>query len=707
MRSKLSILLVPMLALSACAPGGSDSSNEGRPAVSEPTTQQEDEVPVLRNSTGAPYTPAADPRVTETVREQAPKPNVPWTPKQKQELLFSESLQDYQFFRYDDYKSKQIKRFGKQSFDFWVLIKASDGHDFKVHFNGNLAVDGNGLKLTNVQTDDHEYSLEGRVTDGKESSIGQFTLRNQGRQVTIFLRSYKAKLSVHTQLSKEGRYSKELKTLIDQLKATGDKANTWWVTNMISAGVTVGVSRFQYELLQFVTPGSKVPPMPVPLTSFSGDSVKTSNIDGEAVVVQNGKGDVQELQLRGDAATDDSRMFSLKLKDSKNETAEVMLEFERDSDAPELLLQPGGQAPVQKPVAPPTPPPALLPDPPASLDEDWVLPDSFVIGAPDSSTQPPAPLRPAPANPPAAPKPSTPPARPTAPTPPAQPAAPVRPTPPAPEARPNVNSPSGYRGIGKNAFFFTDYGNPSLPRTKKAIDDFEKNFDVPQVQKQFALYKRTSGKMNRWFEYAAPFAPMIEAVAKAYDMPPAFVFLIVRESSLYFAGKIKSRGRSLGPYFWDNPTSTSARGPFQIEVAASKDCNLGLDERNYFAPSACGAACYLGNQMKLFPNDYALGILAYYQGPGVKSKILANARYYNDFSLGFAKIARNNMSGIGDDPIQYVAEVLAAYFVAGDFRSYGFVTGTVSTPLSQIPSAFSSGPIRSSKCEAVISRIRN
>lgn len=700
MRAKLSILLVPLMALSACAPGGSDSSNDGR-SVSEPTVQ-EDDVPVLRNSTGAEYTVGADPRVKEAVREQAPKPNVPMTPKQKQELLFSESLQDYQFFRYDDYKSKQIKRFGKQSFDFWVLIKASDGHNFKVHFNGNLAPDGNSLKLNNVQTDYHEYSLEGRVTDGKDSSIGQFTLRNQGRQVTIFLRSYKAKMSVHTQLSKEGTYSKELRDIIGQLKATGEQktTNTWWVTNMVSAGVTIGVSRFQYELLQIIAPGAKQPPPPPPLTSFAGDSVNTSNIDGAPVSVQNAKGDIQEIQLRGDAATDDSRMFSVKIKDSKGETADVMLEFERDSDAPELLLQPSGgaQTPV-KPVAPPTPPPALLPDPPASLDEDWVLPDSFVIGAPDSST-PPAPLQPAPAKPPVTPKP---PAVPTRPAPPNQPVQPApKPTQPAP--RPNVTSPSGYRGIGKNAFFFTDYGNPALPRTKKAIDDFERNFDVPQVQEQFALYKRTSGKMNRWFEYAAPFAPMVEAIAKAYDMPPAYVFLIVRESSLYFAGKIKSRGRSLGPYYWDNPTSTSARGPFQIEVAAATECRLGLDERNYFAPSACGAACYLGNQMKYFPSDYTLGILAYYQGAGVKAKILAKARYYSDFSLGYAKIARNNM--LDKDPLQYVAEVLAAYFVAGDFRSYGFVTGTVSTPLSQIPSAFSSGAIRSSKCEAVISQIR-
>lgn len=697
MRSKLPILLIPLLILSACAPGGSDSSGDGR-SVSEPAAQ-EDDVPVLRNSTGAEYTVGADPRVRETVRAQAPQSNVPWTPTQKQDLLFSESLQDYQFFRYDDYKSKKITRFGKQSFDFFVLIKANDGHNFKVQFNGNLVAEGNSLKLTNVQTDYKEYSLEGRVTDGKEASIGQFTLRNQGRQVVIFLRSYKAKMSVHTQLSKEGTYSKEIKKIIRQLKATGTEktANTWWVTNMISAGVTVGVSRFQYEYLQFVTPGSKKPPMPAPLTSFAGDSVNTSDIDGAPVSVQNAKGDIQEVQLRGDAATDDSRMFSVKIKDSKGHTADVMLEFERDSDAPELLLQPSGSSPTpSKPVAPPTPPPSLLPDPPASLDEDWVLPDSFL---PDAPAVPNAPAVTQPAPQPKTQVKPTQPARPAAP---AQPA--VQPKPVPQPARPAVNSPAGYRGIGKNAFFFTDYGNPSLPRTKKAIDDFEKNFDVPQVQEQFALYKRTSGKMNRWFEYAEPFVPMVESIAKAYDMPPAFVFLIVRESSMYFAGKIRSRGRSLGPYYWDNPTSTSARGPFQMENGAAKDCNVAPDERNYFASSACGAACYLGNQMKIFPSDYSLGILAYYQGAGVKAKILAKASYYSDFSLGFAKIARNNM--LGKDPIQYVAEVLAAYFVAGDFRSYGFKTGTQSLSLSQISSALPSGAIRSSKCEAVISRFR-
>lgn len=642
---------------------------------------QEDDVPVLRSSkTAAPYTTAADARVTETVRQQAPKPNAAWTPEQKQELLFSESLQDYQFFRYDDYKSKQVKRFGKQSFDFNVLVKDTDGHTFAVHFNGNLKQNGNSFELIDVQTDHPEYSLEGRLTDGKDTSIGNFKLKNQGRQVMIFLRSYKTKMEVHTRSSVDLSASPELKAKIERFKQETEKKNVYaWATNMVSAGVTVGVSRFHYDILKIVDPGKKDDINHAPLFSFDGESVQTQDIDGAPATVQSTKGDISDVKLRGDAQDDDSRVFSMKVKDSKGQTADVMIEFDRDSDAPEMAL---GQP--AKPVTP-TPPPALTPDesdPPASMDDDWVLPDSF--GTPVNS-EPAVPLRPSQPKP-SAPSRSTPPPK-------------TKPVAPAP--RPTVNTPAHYRGIGQNAYFFTDYGNSSLPRTKHAIDDFEKNFDVPQVQQQFAIYKRSRGRMSRWFDYATPFIPLIESIAKTYDVPPAFVFLTVRESS-YFSGPIRIHGKSYPAYSWANPSTTSAVGPFQIEVAASHDCNLGLGERNYFAPSACGAACYLGNQMRLFPSDYALGILAYYQGAGVKNKILAKARYYNDFSFGYASIARHHM--LGADPIQYVAEVLAAYFVSGDYRAYGFSREANPQSLAEIPSALPKGSIRSQKCESAINR---
>jgi hypothetical protein len=210
-------------------------------------------------------------------------------------------------------------------------------------------------------------------------------------------------------------------------------------------------------------------------------------------------------------------------------------------------------------------------------------------------------------------------------------------------------------------------------------------------------------------------------------MPPAFVFLIVNES-VYFSGRVKMQGTQYSEYSWDNPPSPNSKGkivttagPFQIirrtaydnGISTQADRNSPSDERNYFTSAACGAANYLASTMDKF-RDPTLGIMGYFQGPyAVLPVVRAAVKRYADFSLTYADIARNHMV---DPPwITYVAKVVAAYFIAGDYPHYQYFEGrnvkTNSKKFTEVPSAYPGlsrgAPTRlsSPKCQQAFSKV--
>lgn len=681
MRLTVSIFLAFFLVLSACAPGGRNApiATGLGPKITSGQDLSEDSLtpapPALISNNGAPYTVGGDARVTKEIQTERPDPQAPLTPVQEKELVFADSLDDFRLFRHDNDPKKPVQ-FGKKTFDFWLQIKTEGDRHIAVHFSGNLRASGNSLEFADVKSNKIDYSLEGRITDGKDSSIGLFEVRFQDHRAKIFYRAYRAKLTVSTRQSQDWSQVQDLKQKVDRLKKDADdKVIYAWGQNMVVAGLTVGASRFHYDIL----PSQKTAGDDWAFFSFEGVSVRQGVVPSEpATVTKNKKGDIEKVQLQGDAEDEDSRIFSMTLRNKKTDkSVEVMVQIEREGEVSEMTLPPSGQQPA------PTSPPAANrdDDAPASMDDDWQLPDS--PGPVISNTPPPSTTTPKPSTTKSAPR---------------------------PVPRPQVSTPASYLGIGSKAYFFTNYGNANLPLTKRAIDQFEKNYNVRQVQNAIAILERRNSKLNRWFYYASPFVDMIQSIAEAYDVPPAFAFLIVNESE-YFSGPFSRNGRHYPAYSFLNPSGSSAIGPFQIVTGTATSNGIAAeknrpgqavshrDERNYFAPSACGAALYIGKNMRMFPNDAALGVMAYFQGEGTVKGLVTKIRNYEDYSMGYAIIARHHM--IKNEAIDYVARFLASYFVGGDYKKYGFSTSNMSLPSNAVPAS-----IRSPRCRAAVAKIQ-
>ncbi len=414
----------------------------------------------------------------------------------------------------------------------------------------------------------------------------------------------------------------------------------------------------------------------------------------------------------------------MQLKEPQGEAStELMMEVERDVAAPEKLLPMEPEKPSTTPSGEEPPPVMEEPASPnmPSVPNEPIAPEQPETPAPPAQNEEPItplPDEPSVAQPPQAhlpPPPAVPPAQPHQPP---SHEAPKRPSKPAPRPAPtrppgdNLNIPRGLIGVTANAFFNTRYGDPRLPLTKLTIDHMEKNFQVRQVQDAIKEYKKGGkrrAKMANYYIYGNPFVELIDAVAETYDVPPAFAFLLMVESE-YF-----NVGRETPPYSFTTPSTTTAGGPFQLIYGTARTNGMavlqnaigqrprGNDERNFFFSSACGAANYLSKNINLFKaGDATLGFMAYFQGEGNIENVVARVkRLGHDFSFSFEKIARNHM--VRAHVITYVARILAAYFVSGDYRSYGFsLQGARTTlPANAVPSF----TIRSDKCRMALGKL--
>lgn len=715
MKKMVSKLMAALLLLSACAPGGNGPSTPITPKASNSSDIYSHNVsddntfangkpspPAKISNSGSPYTIGGDERVVKEVETQRPDPQAPLTPAQEQELLFSDSLDDFKLFRYDDAARKDLKRFGKTTFEFHLRIKTTNGNHSVVIFKGNLQGSGNNFEFTNVTADKRGFKLTGQITDDTDSSTGKFEVENEGRRAKIFYRAFKAYINVFTKTKQDWSKIQNLKKKIDRFKAAADDKSLYaWGQNMVVAGITVGVSRFHYDILRFVDP-KKPFNKSEELADFSldGSSIKTGRVTAPPVTVETNKdSNIEKVEMEGDGDDEDSRIFSATVKD-KNEKAEIMFDIQRASSSTPA----GGAAASSRPPVIIAPKPEL--EAPDAIDDEWTLPDidESKVAPMTPVTQPTTPAKPKPNMS----KPSKPGVQPTPPV-----STPSRP--PVEKPRPAVASPENYVGIGQNAFFYTNYNNPSLPRTKKVIDAFERNRDVRQV---IAAMSEVSGKMRRFFYYAKPFVPVIESIAEAYDMPPAFSLMIVSESE-YFSGPFKTKSRSYPAYSFLNPKSTSAIGPFQFIAETARRNQMdnemngkgqpvsSADERNYFAPSACAAALFLSKISDMF-QDPTLGIMAYFRGEGaILGVVRAKMKRYSEFPINYATIARNHM--VPNEWINYVARILAGYFISGEpakYPSYDKQKQIITNPLTidQIKNATKKPTVRSQKCQGAISK---
>lgn len=244
-----------------------------------------------------------------------------------------------------------------------------------------------------------------------------------------------------------------------------------------------------------------------------------------------------------------------------------------------------------------------------------------------------------------------------------------------------------------------------MARTARMTADFGRpeNRALKSVQNRINAW-RTSGRsgqneLSNFFHYANPFRPMIEAIARAVDVSAAFSYLTVQESEYFTSGK----------YYAKIGDGGQAVGPFQMHPAAAAESGLTLAERQYFAPSACGAAKYLAKQVDEFKgSDVTFGILGYNQGAGGARAIIANkvaGNRYRDlpsrFGVMFSDIAEVN--GIPASQLEYVTKFLAVYFIASDMRTYGFsLSPQAPSEKPKNGSVFPPAPIRDPLCRSTV-----
>jgi hypothetical protein len=224
----------------------------------------------------------------------------------------------------------------------------------------------------------------------------------------------------------------------------------------------------------------------------------------------------------------------------------------------------------------------------------------------------------------------------------------------------------------------------SRPRTARMTRDFNRNLNLPGVQKWIKRYSSKSDDhyvdLTSFYYYGNPFRPILEAAARAFDVSASYAYLTV----------IESRYLKSGNYRLEPINSAGAYGAFQFKPEAAREQGMridgGVDERAYFAPSACGAASYIGKLVNTFQDsDTTVAILGYYQGNGGAARAIyctyqdrgeCHGRNWSkylklskNYSFKFADIER--VAAIPNDQIDYVDQKLAMYFVSSNMEKYG------------------------------------
>lgn len=751
------------------------------------------------NSKGIPYI-STDPRVqkaaqqdppdpTETAEEKKPEPVVPGQPKLEPPKPLRLRFKEFEINRYKT-GQKTATRFGSDQIVIVLFFHEQPALTF------NFRPTGKDGHYTFTQTSG-QYTLTGKIDDNiPVRTLGDFTLTDTKslESAHIFYNAYKAKMSVHEDTTETRVAGSILEQRINALKKdTFGWVNDWAVVKGMSFYL-IDIVTVQEVNKGASTPALPLPPPPLPILAFKGESLRTGEKDyaAKSLVPTFAK----DVSLVGNGENAQRRWFQTKLEGG-NETTEVILDFTpevplltppplnitEDAQGPQPLdastpssaqeqeqipgpaaLPSAPSAPESTPTASPetqtpetqtaeatpsstqpaetvAPPPEIQPEsaqppqqqqqpeppePPIvqapfqpSTSTASVPPQKPVTQAPSTTeVKPPAPISttPPPPKPPAPPppqpaKPTTPPqpAKPTTPPQPAKPATPPQPAKPAtppqpakPAAPPQpakpATTPKPPVPLRPQEYATYDDAYLRIDKTSaRAIQmdrDFAQNINNPGVQRWIGIY--TSQKredLRRFYKFANPFRTMMEAIAKAFQVATSYAYLTVSESA-YFKG-----GYPI------NTSEVGAHGPFQFMYGTAPTIGVsvtGVDERAFFAPSACGGAKYIVQLVDAFANrDMTFGIMGYFAGQGGAEGAYQRAKnLVRRYDFKFSDVESANY--ISQPLIDYVDDKLAIYFISNNMSKYHFTIESGAPDLSQIKSVYPPRGISNRECSQVI-----
>jgi hypothetical protein len=657
---RLGILVGSFLMLTACAP-----------AAESPHSVSASGQTSFHNSAGAAYT-TTDARLGKELAKLPDPINA--TKEQKKLLALRASFETFKLLRFNKATGKDPQRLGRDSFSFDIQRKDGIGNRFAIHFEGVLNSAGNNFSFSSVSDKNRpEYVLDGKFTDADDgaSSAGTFTLHYKKEMVDIQYSAYQAQMEeLHVDSAAYAGLAPDLKAAIDEFKKT---SNYWWVSKMFVAG---GVSITRNDILQLIDLG-KTDDIKATGFSFTTQSVETGEADVPPAEIENKSAlKIKSAVLEGNAK-DDSQVYTLTFENAEGKSADVMVDIDRKASSPNDLIPPNeksdswSKVPVPNKSTPPPRPRAQVPpvteqgatrspwpaDPAQPVEQ--AQPQHQAPSAPETQT----PNSPWPTDPneKVAPQKQGAPQQQTAPQ---QHTAPQR-----QESAPAIAQPeavAGYRGVKSGGFIVP---NMSLPRTKRMIEAYEKNWNVDVVQEAYDLWKNPNSRvydgrhLAGFFKHGQAYRDVCQMTAQAYDAAPIQCYLLAVESNAYFSpthsAPAGDRSKKTGEML--------AIGPFQIHPDTASDLGMSPSERPYFVSSSCAAAKYLEEITdKLQNGDVTLAILGYNQGPTVADRVSRLGR----FSYTYAKIAHTNL--VIHAAIIYTAKVLATYFIAAEYRSLGF-----------------------------------
>ncbi|NCN95277.1 MAG: lytic transglycosylase domain-containing protein [Bdellovibrionales bacterium] len=628
--------------------------------------------PQKKNSNPSPPSQSED---TEEGSDEDQKQKVT-----SEEFPFRRSLKEFRFLRYEN-DPKTPAKLGTKSYSLQVYIQPDGSAGAWVGFAGALKTDGAQLLFEDSSQTNEDYRVKGSLESVEQVVVGRFEISRKGalkgsllETATVLYKAYEADLNVRTPLDKNLEEYVNLNKKVQNLKAD-TKA---WVNDFV---VPFGVSTFDVAIIRKPkTPGAEKPKADSweDLLEFKGRSVETDSPQTEDLKIQALLSDIEykSMQLIGNAEGEDSKIFSMTVKDDKGNDTELLLDVERPKSAAEIEEEnkkklesgvdsdtnseetDGGQLPPQEDEVivdgTKSETQTILPPPqePAYEKEEETTP--FPIDIEDV----PIPVK--------------------------------RPTPPKSPSAPkgSQDSPSTSRGNNSKSYMSTSQSGMAA----KIVRAFDATFNLKGVQDAIRNINGNKGERNRlksFFKYANPFRGLISSIAKEYRVPPQFAYVAVIESA-YFTG---------GNYVVQISSSESSTGPFQINRATAKHLGMNFvyngigvmpparDERRYFAPSACAGAKYFFENAEQFPRDYSLSVLAYNQGAG------GTRGYARKYGYTYAEISRHNFAGA-----RYANKKLAAYFIAGNYENSRYDVDSASPRNLPSRTVFPAARIKDPKC---------
>lgn len=253
------------------------------------------------------------------------------------------------------------------------------------------------------------------------------------------------------------------------------------------------------------------------------------------------------------------------------------------------------------------------------------------------------------------------------------------------------SKPAIAKGLSANSYFMVRYiekkdreRHPELRRVSDMIDDFEQNYSLPGVKSAIREFTSNPAHLQTALKNAQPFRPLINQIFNFYQVAAPASLVLMIESDFFKRENYPLQTNAI----------STASGPFQIIYNTGRALGMRVfqnrtgrrppadDERNFFVPSACGAAKHFSNSLNNFSrHDRTLSILAYYQGDGGAAKFMQRlvpskdktGNAFKDISryrITYRDIERQNM--LPRDVRHYVNRSLALYFLTGNPSLHGF-----------------------------------